>query len=66
MTIRVTVKNEDSGEDRIICAQQYDVDGDGGTSSAGYQPRLMKGGESHEFYVHSNNQIVVREHSVPE
>jgi hypothetical protein len=25
----------------------------------------MKGGESHEFHVHSSNQIVVREHSVP-
>ncbi len=58
MTIRVTVKNEDAGEDRVIVAQHKSGDG---KEVSGYLPQLLKGGESAEFYVHGNNQIVVTE-----
>ena len=62
MTIRVTVKNEDSGENRIIYARQLNADG---SEIPGIPPHELKGGESHEFYVHSTNQIVVKEWSTP-
>lgn len=58
MTIRVTVKNEDSREDRLISAQQRALSGD---ELGGCPARYLKGGESAEFFVHDSNQIVVKE-----
>lgn len=60
MTIRLTVKNEDSGEDRVITAEQQNTDG---TPIPGIPAKSLKGGESAEFYVHSTNHVVVKEES---
>jgi len=58
MTIRVTVKNEDVGESRVITVQQQTLDG---LPINGQFARQLKGGESVESYVHDLNQIVVKE-----
>lgn len=58
MTIRVTVKNEDSGENRVISVQQLD---DKGEPISGIAAKELKGGESCENHVHSTNQLLVRE-----
>ena len=58
MTIRVTVKNEDQGESRVISVQQLDEKGE---AIPGIPAKELKGGECAENYVHSTNQLVVKE-----
>lgn len=58
MTIRVTVKNEDTGDDRVISVQQVDA---AGVAIPGIPAKELKGGESAENHVHTTNQIVVKE-----
>lgn len=58
MTIRVTVTNADSGETRIISAQPVNLDG---STTAQPPPKELKGGESTDLYVHSSQNILVKE-----
>lgn len=55
MTIKVTVKNEDSRETAVISVEIRQL-----THMAHIVARL-KGGESCEQWVHSTQQLVVRE-----
>lgn len=58
MTIRVTVKNEDTGKDRVIVVRQQTG---GGMSIEGTLDQKLAGGESCEKYVHSTNRLLVEE-----
>lgn len=58
MTIRISIKNEDSGENRVILVRQLNADG---SEIPGISGKKLKGGESTENYVHSTNQILVTE-----
>ena len=56
MTIRVTITNADQGETRIISAQTQNLEGNPVST-----PAELKGGETLDLYVHSTQQIVVKE-----
>ncbi len=58
MTIRVTVKNEDTGDKRVISVAQLNADG---TANPGSPAKELKGGESCEYHLHDSNQVVVKE-----
>lgn len=58
MTIRVTIKNEDQGENRVITAVTTNVDG---TDQSGATAKDLRGGESAEMWVHSGQNIVIKE-----
>ena len=58
MTIRVSIKNEDSRETAVVGVQQQGLDG----SIAGQPPeKALKGGESAELFVHDSQRVMVRE-----
>jgi len=58
MTIRVTIKNEDSRDKAIVSVSQLNGDG---TPQSGTVETQLKGGESCEKYVHSGQQLLVKE-----
>jgi hypothetical protein len=58
MTIRVTVKNEDANESRVIAAKTQNLDG---TPVTGVSDKTLKGGESAELWVHSGQKLAVEE-----
>lgn len=55
MTIRIKVTNEDSRESAVVGVQ---LTFDGKTQESVVE---LKGGESHETYVHSSQQVLVKE-----
>ena len=57
MTIRVTITNADQGKTRIISAQTFPTSGE----PSGDELKELKGGQSADLYVHSTQQIVVKE-----
>jgi hypothetical protein len=67
MTIHVTVKNEDSRETAVIGARVQSLDSNGIPYPDSNGPETeLKGGPDHtgecaDLYVHSGQQIVVRE-----
>lgn len=58
MTIRVTVKNEDSRENAVIVVQTQNQDG---APQSGSPDKELKGGESADCWVHSGQQLLVKE-----
>ena len=62
MTIRVTVKNEDSGSERVIIVAQQTG---GGMAVDGSPDTRLAGGESCEKCVHSTNRLVIVESGPP-
>ena len=62
MTIRVTVKNEDTGKDRVIVVA---TETGGGMAVEGSPLVSLAGGESCEKYVHSTNRLVIVESGPP-
>ena len=58
MTIRVTIKNEDSRETAVIGVQT--VDASTRMASPDTEKKL-KGGESTDTYVHSGQDVYIRE-----
>lgn len=62
MTIKVTVKNEDTRETAIIGVRQMGKTGIQMEPDSQNGPRVeLKGGESTEVYVHSHQYLVVDE-----
>jgi hypothetical protein len=58
MTIRLTIKNEDSRENAIV--QVYGLSADSGLPM-GENAKLLKGGESTEVYIHSGKKYTITE-----
>ena len=59
MTIKVSVKNEDSRETAIVAVSAISVAT--GEVDSSVPDKQLKGGESCEVYVHSGQKIVVEE-----
>ena len=58
MTIRIMVKNEDSRDTAVVVVKSVNLDG---SEIAGMLDNELKGGESCDRYVHSTQQLVVKE-----
>ena len=58
MTIRLTIRNEDSRETAIVSVDS--VSAESGLPM-GDNPKVLKGGESAEVYIHSGKKYVITE-----
>ena len=58
MTIRITVKNEDSRQGAIVIVKEQDMTG---KSISGANNVELRGGDSVDKYVHSGKRLVVEE-----
>lgn len=58
MTIRITIKNEDSRKEAIVQVQAQNPDG---TPVSGGVDQPLGGGDSVEAYVHDGQQLCVKE-----